>query len=71
MKEGEWRNIVRGGANSGFQNISRTGSPNYSIDAKTTRDNFSEYVNSEDGALSWQFDHVRSCGKRNKQNCQV
>ncbi|CAB4014818.1 Hypothetical predicted protein [Paramuricea clavata] len=40
MKEGEWRNIVRGGANSGFQNISRIESPNYSIDAKTTRDNF-------------------------------
>ena len=70
MKEGEWRNIVRG-ANSGFQNMSRTGSPNYSIDAKATRDNFCEYVNSEDGALPWQLDHVRSCGKRNKQKCQV
>ena len=70
MKEGEWCSIVRD-ANSGFQNLSRIGSPNYSIDAKSARDNFCEYVNSEDGALSWQLDHVRSCGRRNRQNCQV
>ena len=35
MNEGEWRSIVRG-SNSCFQNLSRTGLPNYSIDCPTT-----------------------------------
>ena len=35
-----------------------TGSNNYSKSAKDVRDDFKEYLNSQQGAVSWQIDMV-------------
>ena len=64
MQEGEWRQIIREGGNSGLKNLTRISSPNYNFDAKETRDRFCQYVNSDSGGLPWQLDHIRSCGQR-------
>ena len=60
--DGDWRNIIEN-EGSAFQSISRIGSNNYGFDAKAVRNQFETYFNSPEGSVSWQLDHVRSCGK--------
>ena len=40
---------------TGLTGLSRTGSNNYSTDAKKVRDNFKEYFNSTEGSIDWQL----------------
>ena len=42
----------------GFVPIHRVGSNSYSKDAKTVRDSFCEYFNSNEGQVTWQRDMV-------------
>ncbi|CAB3993019.1 Hypothetical predicted protein [Paramuricea clavata] len=56
QQSGEWR---RGeNINEGIVPIPQTGSNNYSKSAKNVRDDFKEYFNSKQGAVSWQMDMV-------------
>ena len=59
---GEWRSIV-GHEDSGLQQLRRMGSNNYSFTAKSVRENFMAYFNSEEESLPWQLSHVRRCGR--------
>ena len=61
IKQGDWRSLSTGTV--GMRPLRRVGTPNYPYDAKTTRDNFKDYVNSERGVLPWQLDLIRSCGR--------
>ena len=61
--QGEWRQITRGDENS-MQAVGRVGSNSYSFTAKSVRENFCRYFSSNEGALPWQLDYVRYCGKK-------
>lgn len=62
--DGDWRAIVAQAPNPALVHAARIASMNYTHDAKTTRDCFRNYVNSEQGAVSWQLNHVRNPGPR-------
>ena len=59
---GSWKSIVAGDR-SALQGIQRVGSNNYRLEAKAIRDQFKDYFNSSVGSVSWQVNHVRSCGE--------
>lgn len=61
LVEGDWRAEVQDG--SAFDEM-RLRSTNHTADAKEVRDHICDYVNSDTGAVSWQLDHVTSCGPR-------
>lgn len=60
---GEWRHITQGDEST-LQAVRRVGSNSYSFTAKSVREHYCEYFNSNYGALPWQLDYVRYCGKR-------
>ena len=55
-KNGEWRLVVEN--DCGLVPIHRVGSNSYSKDAKTVRDSFCEYFNSNEGQVTLQRDMV-------------
>ena len=59
---GGWRSIVADDR-SALLGIQRAGSNNYRLDAKAIRDQFKDYFNGSVGSVSWQLNHVRSCGE--------
>lgn len=68
IRPGDWRSSIElAGENNALQPIRRVGSNTYSQSAKETRELFKEYFNNSIGALTWQLDHVRSCGKQLKE----
>ena len=52
----EWRKEIPG--DNGFIPLTRTGSNNYTRDAKRVRNLFSAYFNSSDGAVPWQNEMI-------------
>lgn len=58
--EGSWR---EGTQQQALATIAIQGTHNHSENAKTVRDQFCEYVNSAEGAVEWQLDHVRDTGR--------
>jgi phage FluMu protein Com len=60
--EGDWRQTVAHAENPALSNLSRVASMNYTHDAKRTRELFCKYVNSEQGKVAWQINHVRNPG---------
>lgn len=63
--DGDWRRIVERFERPALAQPPRLAARNYNFEAKTVRDNICKYVNSEDGSVPWQVNHVRSCGPRN------
>ena len=57
IRQGDWRKEIEG--NQGLIDIPRTGSNNYSGDAKEVRDNLCKYFNSDQGAVPWQWNHIQ------------
>ena len=57
---GEWRSII---AREGdvLTPMATQGSNNFNYTASGVRNNFMDYVNSADGALPWQNEHVNKC----------
>ena len=55
FKLGGWR---EDNENTGMLNITNLGSNNYSLEAKTVRDNFRDYFNSDAGSVPWQNEMV-------------
>ena len=53
---GAWRDEVANG--TGFGELKRVGSNNFSKNAKEVREIFCDYVNSEAGKISWQINSV-------------
>ena len=64
---GDWRNIVDNDE-SGLGSLDRIGSNRYGFEASRARDEFLNYFNSTEGAVSWQIQHVRDCGRINLPN---
>lgn len=57
-QRGQWRNEIEG--DTGLIPIRRTGSNNYSRDAKILRDQFRDYFCSSAGEVPWQWNIVQS-----------
>ena len=55
-RPGEWREVADN--DTGFVNIPRLGSNNYSRTAKEVSDRFCEYFNSRAGEVPWQYDMI-------------
>ena len=55
LNAGQWRKEAD---NGGMLSIGRSGSNNYSGNAKEIRERFKDYFNSDEGSVSWQFDMV-------------
>jgi hypothetical protein len=51
IHSGEWRNSS---SSTGMQSLAQQGSNRYSLDAKSVRDEFTEYFNSL-GSVEWQW----------------
>ena len=66
LREGDWRGIVRNDCQPALAPIVQQGSNNYTIDAKTVRNEYMHYVNSEGGSLEWQLAYVRNTGRTQK-----
>ena len=62
MREGDWRKQVNEFENPALAEPQRLAARNYTFEAKSMRDHLCTYVNSEEGAVEWQINHVRSCG---------
>ena len=60
---GSWRSEVANDERPALRSLARAGSNNYTNYAKQIRDNFQAYFNSPAGSVSWQLNHVRSCGE--------
>ena len=61
--EGQWRKEAQPGA---LARLAYQGALNQGNDAKNVRDRFCDYVNSIDGSLPWQIDHVRHDGRQER-----
>ena len=64
IRPGEWRRIVKEGCNGALRPLCRPRGSRYQQSAVAIRENLKEYVNSPEGALSWQWDYVRCKGPR-------
>lgn len=66
MHPGKWRRIVEEGSNGALRSLCRPRGSRYRQSAVDIRENMKEYVNSPEGALSWQWDYmyVRCKGPR-------
>lgn len=64
---GQWRCSVSGDGNNGsaIQTLTPPRGSRYSNSAVEVREALKEYVNSDAGAVSWQWDYVRSRGPIN------
>jgi len=58
---GDWRKLASD-SEGALCNVSRSGTNNYTQQAKQLREQFEQYFNSENGSVPWQYKHVRSCG---------
>ena len=58
---GDWRKLASDGEGT-LRNVSRSGTNNYTQQAKQLREQPEQYFNSENGSVPWQYKHVRSCG---------
>ena len=58
---GDWRNIIRNDED-GLAQMGKIGGNRYGFEAAKSRNDFMEYFVSEEGAVEWQYRHVRSCG---------
>lgn len=63
IKPGEWRSIVDADARAGLQDIPRVRGSRYAGSAAEMRDALKEYLNSADGCVPWQLQHVQRTGK--------
>ena len=61
LVEGDWRAIAQ--HDDGMANLGRIGGNRYTFEAARYRDDFKQYFNSDLGAVPWQYQHVRNCGK--------
>ena len=68
---GDWREIVSNDNTPALRRPPRLATRNFRADAKEIRDMFCSYVNSEEGALPWQLDHVRDCGPRRSEQAST
>ena len=60
IKEGDWRSIVQSSSTHfGITNISNVRGSRYSDEAVNMRDALMNYLNSEEGAVPWQTEHIR------------
>ena len=60
---GEWRSITLADGNtSAMQDLPPPRGSRYAISALETREALKSYLNSDQGAVSWQWDYVRSRG---------
>ena len=65
IKDGEWRNIVgEDGSNGALRTLPLPRGTRYSSAATQARETLKEYVNSEHGSVTWQWDYIRSRGAR-------
>lgn len=62
---GDWRSEVgNDNCDSGMSRMSRQiGGNRYTYEAGATRDVFMEFFRSPEGEVSWQWEHVRNCGR--------
>ena len=58
---GDWRQLVAE-SDGALRHVSRSGSNNYTLQAKELRERFEQYFISQNGSVPWQYKHVRSCG---------
>ena len=56
LRKGQWRQEIDNC--QGLTEIVRIGSNNYTGEAKTVRENFCKYFNSNYGSVSWQFEYI-------------
>ena len=61
---GNWRNTVQNEGSS-LMSLNHSRSNRSKFDATKIRDDFKSYFNSPQGAVAWQYKHVRSCGEVN------
>ena len=61
LKEGLWRDIVRGEGLTGVQETRNVRGSRYQQSALAQREALKDYFMTEN-ILSWQLEHVRSCG---------
>ena len=59
---GNWRNTVQNEGSS-LMSLNHSRSNRSKFDATKIRDDFKSYFNSPQGAVAWQYKHVRSCGE--------
>ena len=60
IKEGDWRSVVPSSSTHfGITNISNVRGSRYSDEAVNMRDALMNYLNSEEGAVPWQTEHIR------------
>lgn len=59
---GHWRSMVKDDDRSAFRDLSLPRGSRYLSSAMQVREAMKSYVNSEEGAVSWQLDYVRSRG---------
>jgi len=59
IQPGHWRALVRNNSSSLLSDLKNVRRSRYSDGAIDVRNSLKEYVNSPDGCLSWQLDHVR------------
>ena len=61
---GNWRNTVQNEGSS-LMSLNHSRSNRSKFDATKIRNDFKSYFNSPQGAVAWQYKHVRSCGEVN------
>ena len=61
IKKGEWRDMVSF-TDGMLRNIGSVRGSRPTTSAIETRDEITKYVNSMEGSLSWQWEHIRSRG---------
>jgi len=59
IQPGHWRALIRNNPSSSLNNLSNVRGSRYSKDAIDMRNSLKDYVNSPEGSLSWQLEHVR------------
>ena len=55
---GGWRKVIKDNGCGGMTDCTTIGSNNYSKNAKDIRDKFSQYFNSPEGEVSWQWSMI-------------
>ena len=62
IKPGEWRSMVSTTERGALDGLSRVRGSRYTLNAIQIRKALTDFLNSEQGAVSWQWAHVRSTG---------
>ena len=58
---GDWRSD---GSSNALRTVQHVGSNNYSRSASELRDTMIDFMTTPEGAVPWQYTHVRSCGEQ-------